>query len=48
MVGTALLILALVFAVLAALSVPNFGRLQHGWFALALYLASLLVGGMRF
>jgi hypothetical protein len=44
MLGTILLCFAFVFLMLAACSVPAFGRLQHGWFGLALMVAAFIFG----
>lgn len=42
-IGLVLLVFALVFAALAAMMVPNGGRVHWGWLALAIYLLSLLI-----
>jgi hypothetical protein len=47
MVGTILVVIALVLAVLAALNVPARG-IALGWASLAFYFASILLGGLKF
>lgn len=45
--GTLLILLAFLLAVLASLGISG-GRIALGWAALALYFASLLLGGIHF
>jgi hypothetical protein len=45
--GILLVFLAFVFALLAAIKLPEPPRLSWGWLAITLYLASLLVGTGR-
>jgi hypothetical protein len=46
-IGIVLILLAFVFALLAAISVPAPPRIQWGWLAVTFWLASLLVGSAR-
>jgi hypothetical protein len=45
--GLVLILLAFVFALLAAIRVPSPPRLDWGWLAVTLWFASLLVGSAR-
>lgn len=45
--GTVLILLALIFVLAEAFHVAPHPRVSWGWFGLALWLASLLVGGVR-
>lgn len=45
--GVILILLAFVFALLAAIRLPSPPRLDWGWLAITLWLASLLVGQVK-
>lgn len=45
--GVILILLAFVFALFAAIRLPSPPRLDWGWLAITLWLASLLVGQVR-
>ena len=47
-VNTFLLVLAFVLLVLAALKTPEPGRVSYGWAGMALWMLTVVLGGIRF
>jgi hypothetical protein len=47
MLGTILMVFALVLLILAALNVPSSPRINLGWAGLACYVAAVLLGNLH-